>query len=177
MPDRLIPTSWRKLLPALSAAGLLLLGNAAAHAQAPITKIIVTNVGPESVSESLVRANIRVKEGDPYNRVAVDDDVRNLYATGYFYNIRIADERTPDGVIVTYILQPKPRLTDVRFTGNKKFSNSKLRKLVKSKVGEPMDERKLFGDAQEIKKSYQKSGYSQTDVRYVPGVDERTGRA
>ena len=172
-----IPEFWRRLLPAISAAGLLFLGTAAARAQAPIAKIIVTNVGPESVSESLVRANIRVKEGDAYTRVAVDDDVRNLYATGYFYNIRITDERTPDGVIVTYILQPKPRLTDIRFTGNKKFSNSKLRKIVKSKVGEPLDERKLFGDAQEIKKSYQKSGYSQTDVRYVPGIDERTGRA
>ena len=154
-----------------------MLGAAAAHAQAPIAKIIVTNVGPESVSEALVRANIRVKEGDPYTRVAVDDDVRNLYATGYFYNIRITDERTPKGVLLTYILQPKPRLTDIRFNGNKKFSNSKLRKLVKSKAGEPLDERKLFADAQEIKKSYQKSGYSQTDVRYVPAIDERTGRA
>lgn len=168
---------WHRLLPGLSFAGLLLLGSAAANAQAPIAKIVVTNVGPESVSESLVRANIRVKEGDPYNRIAVDDDVRNLYATGYFYNIRITDERTPDGVVVTYILQPKPRLTDIRFAGNKKLRNSKLRKLVKSKVGEPMDERKLFTDAQEIKKSYQKSGYSQTDVRYVPAIDERTSRA
>ena len=173
----MIPESWRRLLPGISAAGLLLLGAAAARAQAPISKIVVTNVGPESVSESLVRANIRVKEGDPYTRVAVDDDVRNLYATGYFYNIRITDERTANGVIVTYILQPKPRLTDIRFSGNKKFGNSKLRKLVKSKVGEPMDERKLFADSQEIKKSYQKSGYSQTDVRYVPSIDERTSRA
>ena len=143
----------------------------------PIARIIVTNVGPETVSDSLVRANIRVKEGDPYNRAAVDSDIPNLYATGYFYNIRITEERTPDGVVLTYILQPKPRLTDIRFSGNKKFSVSKLRKSVKSKVGEPLDERKLFIDAQEIKKAYQKSGYSQTDVRYVPSIDDRTGRA
>jgi outer membrane protein insertion porin family len=166
-----------RLLLVLSSLSFALLGAGTVYAQAPIAKIVITNVGPESVSESLVRANIRVKEGDLYNRVAVDDDVRNLYATGYFYNIRVADERTAGGVILTYILQPKPRLTEIRFSGNKKFGVGKLRKRVKSKTGEPLDERKLFADVQEIKKAYQKSGYSQTDVRYVPSVDERTGRA
>ena len=146
-----------------------------ARAQVPIAKIVVTNIGPEAVSESLVRANIRVKEGDIYNRIAVDDDVRNLYGTGYFYNIRVADERTPEGVVLTYILQPKLRISDIRFTGNKKFSVSKLRKRVKAKVGDTLDERKLFGDAQEIKKTYEKSGYSQTDVKYSITPDALSG--
>lgn len=142
-----------------------------------VVKIIVTNVGPQSVSESLVRANIRVKEGDTYNRVAVDDDVRTLYSTGYFYNIRVAEERSAEGVTLTYILQPKPKLTDIRFSGNKKFSAGKLRKRVKSKIGEPMDERKLFADSQEIKKAYEKSGYSQTQVKAVPSIEPLSGRA
>ena len=155
----------------------MLLAASWGYAQAPVAKIIVTNVGPEAVSESLVQANIRVKVGDPYNRLAVDDDVRSLYGTGYFYNIRVTDERTPEGIALTYILQAKPRLTEIRFSGNKKFRVSKLRKRVSSKVGEPMDERKLFADTQEIKKAYQKSGYSQTDVKYVPSIDDRAGRA
>src|SRR5688572_6634418 len=142
----------------------------------PEAKLIVTNVGPQAVSESLVRANIRVKEGDPYNRIAVDDDVRTLYGTGYFYNIRVAEDRSTDGVTLTYILQAKPKLTDIRFSGNKKFSASKLRKRVKSKIGEPMDERKLFADAQEIRKAYEKSGYSQTQVKYALNIEERSGR-
>ena len=49
-----------------------------------VTSITVSNVGPQSVSESLVRANIRIKEGDTFNRNSLDDDVRNLYSTGYF---------------------------------------------------------------------------------------------
>jgi outer membrane protein insertion porin family len=175
--NNLVRDSLRRLLLGFLTAGFALLGAAGIQAQMPVAKIIITNVGPQAVSESLVRANIRVQEGDPYNRTAVDDDIRNLYATGYFYTVRVADERTPDGVVLTYILQGKLRVTDIRFTGNKKFSVSKLRKRVKSKVGEPLDERKLFADAQEIKKAYQKSGYSQTDVRYSFVPDEDTGRA
>lgn len=149
----------------------------ALFAQVPITSITITNVGPQAVGESLVRANIRVKEGDSYSRAAIDDDVRNLYATGYFYNIRVTEDRSPQGIALTYALQAKPKLTDVRFSGNKKYSTRRLSKKLTSKVGDPLDERKLFADAQEIKKLYQKAGYTQTDVRYLPpNIDEATGR-
>src|SRR6266481_9801328 len=78
----------------------------AAHAQfsgPKITKIDIRHRGPVTVSDDLIRANIRVKVGDPYLVAAVDDDVRNLYATGFFYNIRVAEEMKPDGVWLTYV--------------------------------------------------------------------------
>src|SRR5262249_43849587 len=106
----------------------------------------------------------------------VDDDVRNLYQTGFFYNIRVGAENTPAGVVLTYAVQAKPRLVEIRFQGNVKFSDAKLRKKLTSKIGEPLDERKLFTDTQEIQKSYQKSGYPRTEVKYVLSIDENAGR-
>jgi outer membrane protein insertion porin family len=145
--------------------------------QIPVGRISITNIGPQVASESLVRANIRVKEGETYSRAAVDDDVRNLMKTGYFLNVRVTDEPTPSGVNLTYILLGKPKITDISFTGNKKFSTRRLSKKVTTKIGDPLDERKLFSDAEEIRKLYQKSGYSQTEVKYVPNPDHRAGRA
>jgi outer membrane protein insertion porin family len=147
-----------------------------AGAQPLVTQIIVSNLGPAAASSSLVRANIRAKEGEPYNRAVVDNDVRTLYGTGYFYNIRVVEERSADGVTLTYLLQGKPKLGEIRFSGNKKLSTDKLRKKVTSKVGEPLDERKLFNDVQEMKKLYQSKGYQQTQVKYVPVIDDREGR-
>ena len=128
------------------------------------------------MSDELIRANIRVKAGDPYRVAAVDDDVRSLYATGLFYNIRVTDEIIAEGVVVTYIVQGKPRLTDIKFSGNTKYKDAKLRKKLTSKVGEPLDEQKLFTDTQEILKMYQKAGYPGTQVKYVPSIDENAGR-
>jgi outer membrane protein insertion porin family len=157
------------------------LGTVAAFAQAPaqipVAKITITNIGPQVASESLVRANIRVREGEPYVRAAVDDDVRNLMKTGYFLNVRITDEVTANGVNLTYILLGKPKITDITITGNKKYSDRRLQKKLTAKVGDPLDERKLFTDAEEIKKMYQKAGYPQTEVKYIPTTDNRTGRA
>jgi len=142
-----------------------------------IVKIEIKHVGPATVSDALIRANIRVKVGDVYQAAAVDDDVRSLYSTGLFYNVRVAVDRTPEGLVLTYIVQGNPRLTETRFQGNKKFKNAKLLKVISSKVGEPFNERKLFTDAQEIQKLYQKKGYPRTQVKYSYSIDENTGRA
>jgi outer membrane protein insertion porin family len=142
-----------------------------------VVKIEIKHVGPASVSDELIRSNIRVKIGDRYQRAATDDDIASLYGTGLFYNIRVARDVTPEGVVLTYLVQGKPRLTEITFKGNKRFSESKLRKKLSSKIGEPLDERKLFTDSQEIQKMYQKSGHPRTVVKPISNVIEESGRA
>lgn len=142
----------------------------------PVLGISLTNVGPQNVSDALIRANMRVKEGDNYNLRMVDDDVQNLLKTGYFLNVQVTEVRQVEGVRLTYVLQAKPKLTDIVFKGNKKYSNRRLLKAVTSKIGDPLDERKLFTDVQAIKTKYQKAGYPKTEVKYVPSVEETTGR-
>jgi outer membrane protein insertion porin family len=142
-----------------------------------VAKIEIRHRGPVTVSDDLIRANIRVKVGDPYLVPAVDDDVRNLYATGFFYNIQVAREEGTNGFTLAYVLQEKPRLTELKFRGNKKFSESKLRKKLATKINEPLDERKLFTDTQTIQEMYQKAGYPKTEVKYEPVIEEAAGRA
>ncbi|HVM50933.1 MAG TPA: outer membrane protein assembly factor BamA [Candidatus Acidoferrum sp.] len=142
-----------------------------------IARIDIKQVGPPAASEELIRGNLRVKPGDIYLPTAVDEDVRNLYETGLFYNIHVAASNSASGLILTYTLMGKPRLMDIKFHGNTKFSNAKLKAKLTSKVGEPLDERKLFNDAQEIQKLYQKKGYPNTEVKAVSSVIEESGRA
>ncbi len=148
-------------------------------AQTPsqVKKVELKQVGPQEVSEQLIRANIRVRPGDPYSTVAIIDDIRNLYGTGHFLNIRTIEEPSPEGLTLTYVLVAKPRVTDIRFVGNSKYDNKQLTKIIKSKVGQLLDERQLFADVQEIKKKYQNAGLQRTEVKYVLNPDENAGRA
>jgi outer membrane protein insertion porin family len=141
-----------------------------------IDRVDVKFVGPASVSEQFVRANIRLKAGDIYHPNNTEDDVRMLYATRQFYNIRVAVDVAEDGgVILTYIVQVRPRITEIKLEGNKKLSTSKLRKKITVKVGDPLDEQKLFTDAQEMQKLYEKYGRPNSQVKYVLNIDENTG--
>jgi outer membrane protein insertion porin family len=160
----------------------LLLGCAsAAWSQTAGPKVEGVNikfVGPPAVSEEFIRVNIRVKVGDIYKPTASQDDVHSLYNTGQFYNIRVtADQAADGGVLLTYVVQARPRISEIKLDGNKKLSDSKLKKKITVKVGEPFDEQKLFTDVQEMKKLYEKYGYADTQVKYVPDIDEATGHA
>ena len=72
-----------------------------------VAGIIITNIGPRTVDEEQVRANIHIKIGSIYSRVDIDREVRNLYASGLFSNIRISEQTTNEGVILTYHLEGK----------------------------------------------------------------------
>jgi hypothetical protein len=37
--------------------------------------------------------------------------------------IQVAEQRDAGGLVLTYILQSKPRLTDIKFSGNKKYKH------------------------------------------------------
>ncbi len=141
-----------------------------------VQSVEIRHVGPPAASDELVRANLRVKVGDTYTPNSVEDDVKILYSTGLFYNIRFAMDRTPTGINLIYFVQGKPILADIRFEGNKKYKSPKLLKKVTSKTGEPLDDRKLFSDSQEIQKLYQKAGYQRTKVEAKPNIVEASGR-
>jgi outer membrane protein insertion porin family len=143
-----------------------------------VDRVDIKFIGPATVSEQFIRVNIRVSAGDTYQISSTQDDVHALYATGQFYNIRVSvDQSTNDsGVVVTYLVQANPRITEIKIVGNIKVKDSKIRKKITVKVGDPLDEQKLFTDVQEIKKLYEKYGYPDTKVQYIPAIDENAGR-
>jgi outer membrane protein insertion porin family len=144
-----------------------------------IDRVDIQYIGPASVSEQFIRSNIRAKAGDVLDPNLTQNDIHSLYATGQFYNIRVSPATQDDGgVVLTYIVQARLRITDIKITGNKDISVSKIKKKITVKVGQPLDEEKLFTDSQEIKKLYEKYGYPGTAVKYVfDSMDEAAGTA
>lgn len=141
-----------------------------------IDRVDIKFVGPTSISEDYIRSNLKLKPGTTYMPGMTQDDVHSLYGTGQFYNIRVAvDPGDSGGVVLTYTVQARPRIREIKFEGNKKLSDIKLKKKVTAKVGEALDEQKLFTCVQEMKKLYEKNGLAETKVKYVLNIEEVTG--
>lgn len=168
----------RTILRPLGAS--LLLGCAtAAWAQSAGTKIDrvdIKFVGPASVSESFIRSNLKTKAGVSYTPTITQDDIHTLYATGQFYNIRTTVDTADDGgVILTYVVQVRPRITEIKIDGNHKLSDNKIRKKITVKVGDALDEQKLFSISRDIRELYEKTGYANTEVKYNLNIDPVSG--
>jgi outer membrane protein insertion porin family len=85
-------------------------------------------------------------------------------------------EREPEGVVLAYIVQEKPLLTQISFKGNTKIESRELRGTIASAVDQPLDEHKLFKDAERIQELYHQRGFTNAVVKYKTKVDEKTGR-
>ena len=140
-----------------------------------IETVQVRYIGPELVSNQMVLSNIQTRSGDSFSSERINLDVKNLLGTGYFRNVDVSWEVKDSGIDLVYTVQGKPKLTEIRFEGNEEIKEKRLTKQVTSKVGEPIDEKSLFEDAKALREYYQKKGFQNTTVDYVPLINEDRG--
>ncbi len=146
------------------------------HAGEMIRKVEIKQLGFTTFSNAEIKSQLRSKEGEPVLKHHLDRDLRELYRSGAFFNLRVNGEPMDGGSKLTYLVIENPVLTDIKFTGNKKFSSSELLQKLRSITGERLDEWKLFEDSRQIQKVYQQAGDPKTTVRYVVKTDEQSGR-
>ena len=86
-------------------------------AERTITRIAVKN--NNVISQETVLLKVRTKVGDKFSQDTINDDIKRLYATQYFLDVSVDVEEYNGGVAVTFIVEEKPVIDDVVFTGNK----------------------------------------------------------
>ncbi len=163
----------------LIAAAVSLTASALAQAPAPpiVKEIDVQYAGANAVSKEKILANMRTRVGKAYDERMVEEDIRNLYATGNISNVRIFGEPTTDGVKVIVVVQPKAQITEVALTGVTKFKESRIRKEMSVKTGDALSESALEADKQKIADYYAAKGFGEADVAFNVEANEKAGTA
>ncbi|MFZ2639656.1 MAG: outer membrane protein assembly factor BamA [Verrucomicrobiia bacterium] len=141
-----------------------------------VKEIEIRHVGPVPISDSVILANVQTKAGQQTTRTALGQDVRNLYATGFFTNVHVAQEDVEGGVKVLFTVQGKAKIKEILIKGNDKIKASKVRKEMELKVGEPLDERKVVLAQKKVEDYYEKAGFEEAKVRYDISIDQQTGQ-
>jgi outer membrane protein insertion porin family len=140
-----------------------------------VARIEIKHVGPATVPEAQIRSLLRAKVGEPVTQPCVDRDIRNLFATGDFHNIRVTAAEADGGFTLTYVVQERPKLSDIQFTGNKALSSDALLPTLTSKIGQRLDGRKVFNDTLAIRGLYRKAGLPAATVKSVLIINEESG--
>src|SRR5271169_5342207 len=106
-----------------------------------VREVEVRFTGPETVNRSVVLANIQTAVGKPRSRDMIEQDVRNLINTGYFFDVRVLEEPVVDGVRIVFQVQGKATIKEIIIEGEKRFKEERLRRECSQKLGDTMDER------------------------------------
>src|SRR3989449_9253327 len=154
---------------------------ASAHAQQgpPIIRSIeVQYSGPATVSKERILANMRTKVGQPYSNQVVEEDIATLYKTGSVQNVRIFAQPQGDGVKVIVAVQTRAIVREIEIAGAERIKPKRLRKEIKLKLNQPVDEKQLEEARQKIIEVYQGRGYTDVSVQFrVDPIDEKRGTA
>jgi outer membrane protein insertion porin family len=163
------------LLGAMAAKGQ----NPPAAQAAPVVRSIdVEYTGPATVSKERILSQMRTKVGDPYSDQVVEQDVEALYQTGAILNVRIYAEPEGDGVKVIVSVQTRPVVREIEINGAERIKAKRLRREIKLRLNQPVNEAQLQEARQKIIEVYQAHGFTDATVQFrVDPIDEKRGTA
>src|SRR5213593_1538348 len=164
-----------------------LLAATVARAQAPqaapqgppiVRSIDVQYTGPQTVSKERILAQIRTRVGQPYSNQVVEQDIAALYKTGSVHNVRIFAQPEGDGVKVIVAVQTRAIMREIEIAGAERIKAKRLRKEIKLRLNQPVNEQQLEEARQKIIEVYQGRGFTDVSVQFrVDPIDEKRGTA
>jgi outer membrane protein insertion porin family len=120
----------------------------------------------EAKNENFIRAHMKLSEGDPFNPHIADEAIHSLATINMFDDIRIVADQNDDGTVnLTLSMMTRPKIAAIEFP-HEKVSNKKLKKEIKTVVGEYLNKAYINDDIQAIYRHYQIQGFPKPKIYY-----------
>ncbi|MBI4952091.1 MAG: outer membrane protein assembly factor BamA [Myxococcales bacterium] len=134
--------------------------------------------GNERVTPEELDGMIRwMKVGKLFNPKGVTRDVRELWDSGYFDGIEVDLTRRDEGVKLRVIVQERPSIKEITYSGNHKLDEDDLNGIVHAevKLGSIINHAALRRAVQKIRDKYAEDGFFLAEARYevVPQKDNQ----
>lgn len=141
-----------------------------------IRRLIINFTGLSNVNEEVARANMSLREGEDYDQIAIDRDIRTLYRTQLFEHIEVRLQPIGENEVdLIFDIRPKFRIASISFDGNQKIRDRRLENELVVSVNHILNERRVKEGAKALKKYYLKRGYSQARIDYEIDRNPATG--
>jgi outer membrane protein insertion porin family len=106
----------------------------------------------------------------------VQEDIKALYKTGFVRNVRIFAQPEGDGVKVIVAVQTRAIVSEIEINGAERIKPTRLRKEIKVRLNQAVDEQQLEEARQKIIEVYQGRGFTNVSVEFrVDPIDEKRG--
>jgi len=103
-----------------------LAGVASAQQPPPVLVKEIVVEGNRRVQEAVILGRVKSTIGALFSPTQLSEDVRSIFALGFFDDVQVRVEDFEGGVKVSYVVMERPFVRDIDFVGNKEISTSDL---------------------------------------------------
>src|SRR5262245_29582297 len=126
--------------------------------------------GNRRVQEAVILGRVSAKVGAPFQPTRTAEDLRAIFALGFFDDVQLKVEDFEGGVKLTFAVVERPFVRDIVYSGNKKFDAAALSEKIDLRLGSVYNPVEVNRAAEKIKDAYEQEGYFEVTV--TPDVEK-----
>src|SRR5712691_6570346 len=131
--------------------------------------------GNRRVQEAVILGRVQSKVGTLFMPPRSADDIRSIFALGFFDDVQLKVEDFEGGVKLTFVVTERPFVRDLSFAGNKRLTAAALQEKIDLKLGGGYNPVEVTLAAEKLKEFYEEEGYFEVgitpDVTKLPDGD------
>ena len=137
---------------------ILLLVSGISHGEEEVISKI-TILGNVKIEEAAIRGAMKSREERPFSIDQVREDLRSIFALGFFTDVQVDIKPAPKGKEVIFIVIEKPSIRDVVIKGNQKVKLSDIKEKMTLPPRSILNPEKVKETVEQIRRLYFAKGY------------------
>jgi outer membrane protein insertion porin family len=139
----------------------------------PPRPIVIRDIlveGSRRVQDAVILGRIKSMVGAPFNPSLLAEDIRSIFALGFFDDVQMRVEDFEGGVKVVFVVTERPFVRDVDFVGNKKGDRETLQDKIDIKLGSVYNPVDVQRAVEKLRDWYEDEGYF--EVQITPNIEK-----
>jgi outer membrane protein insertion porin family len=123
--------------------------------------------GNRRIEEDAIRRILKLKKGDVYNKKDISDELKSVYAMGYFDDVRVDAKTVEAGKIVIFELKEKPTVRSILVEGNTwVYDDDEIKENLTLRKGSILNINTLQSDMRRIEELYKEKNFYNVKVKF-----------
>ena len=120
--------------------------------------------GNRKIESSAIIAQIKSKVGNNFFEEEIAADIKTIFKMGFFLDVTAESTSTSEGKVVTFIVQEKGLISEIKINGNKALSKDDIQEVLTIKTRQNLNQEKIKSDVEKIKTLYDGKAYYNVEV-------------
>lgn len=122
--------------------------------------------GNKRIEKDAILRQIKAQAGDILKAQTVSQDLKNVYAMGYFDDVIVKKQSNDQGISLIFNVVEKATVRRIRFNKNVILEDEDLQELVNTRTGSILNIHKIKDDINRMRLMYTSKNYHNIDIDY-----------